>query len=75
MRSLLSIESINEPPSRSIEFVLDFTKDELDLDIVMYLPIGIGVDGKRGEWGLNLNKPIYGLKKTSANWVDFIKLV
>ena len=39
--SLLSIVIIHELPSRSIDFVLAFTLDELDVDMLMELPLGI----------------------------------
>ena len=33
----------------------------------------MGVYGNRVEWVLKLNKLIYGLKKSSANWFDILK--
>ena len=42
-RSLLAITIIHELPSRSIDFVLAFTQAELDVDVFMELPLGMGV--------------------------------
>ena len=47
VRSLLAIASINEPPRRSIDFALAFTQDDLDVYVLMYIPLGKGVDGNR----------------------------
>ena len=52
MRSLLAIASINELPSISIDFVLAFTQDNLDVDVFVELNLGMGVDGNRVEWFL-----------------------
>ena len=48
MRSLLAIASINELPSRSIEFVIDFPLVELDVDVFMDIPLVMGLDRNRG---------------------------
>ena len=56
VRLLLAIASIHEFPSISIEFVLAFNQADLDVDVFMYLPLGMGVDGKRVKWVLKLNK-------------------
>ena len=39
----------------------------------MDLPLGMGVDGNRGEWVLNTNKSLYGIKQASENWFDILK--
>ena len=65
MRSILAMESIYSLPSRSIEFVLAFTQADIDVDVFMGIPLGMGVDGNRGEWLLKLNKSFYGLKQAS----------
>ena len=44
VRSLLVISNIHELPSISIEFVLVFPQADLDVDLVMDLPLGMGVD-------------------------------
>ena len=73
MRSLLFISSINELPSISITFLLDFPQDDLDVDVFMEIPLGMGVYGNIGEWVPNLNKSMYGPKKESAYWFDLLK--
>ena len=45
---LLYIVSIHELPSISINFVLAFTQDDLDLDLFVDIPLGMGFDGNRG---------------------------
>ena len=39
----------------------------------MLLLLGIVVDGKIGEWVLNFNKFLYGIKKASENWFELLK--
>ena len=51
VRSLLDIESIHEFPRRSIDFVLDFTQSDFDVDVFMDLPSGVGVDGNYRRMG------------------------
>ena len=45
MTYFLTIENIHELSRRSIYFVLGFTQADLDVDIFMEIPLGIGVDG------------------------------
>ena len=52
VRLLLAIASIHEFPSISIYFVLAFLHADLDGYILMDFPLGIVVDGNRGEWFL-----------------------
>ena len=54
MRSLLAIESIHELASISTDFVLASPQADLDLDVLMDRPLGMGVDGNRGKWVLKL---------------------
>ena len=41
--SLLAIASISEFPIISIEFVISFPEDDLDVDVFMDLHLGLGV--------------------------------
>ena len=70
--SLLPISIIHEFSSTLIDFVPALTQADLDVDIFMELPLLMVVDGNRIEWVLNLNKSLYGLKQSSANWFDFL---
>ena len=47
VRSLLSIASIHEFPSRSIEFLVAFPQSDFGVDIFVELPLGMGVSGNR----------------------------
>ena len=49
VRSILAIASIHELPSISIDFLLDFGKAYIDMDVFMEISLGIGVGGNRGE--------------------------
>ena len=46
--SPLSIASIHDFPRISIDFVLAFPQADLDMGVFMDLPLGMGVDRKRG---------------------------
>ena len=48
MRSLLAIASIHELPRRSIDSVPTFPQADLDVDVFVDLPLGMGVDGNGG---------------------------
>ena len=45
--SLLSIASIHEMPSISIDFSLAFPQTDIDVDVFVYIPLGIVVNGNR----------------------------
>ena len=48
VRSILNISSIHELPSTYIDFVLDSTQGDLDVDVFMDHPLRMAVDGNRG---------------------------
>ena len=50
VRSLLDVSIIHELSSISIDFVLAFPQDYLDVDVFMDPPLRKGVDGNRREW-------------------------
>ena len=45
--------------------MIAFTQYDPDMYVFMDLTLGMGVDGNRGEWDLNLEKLLYGLKQVS----------
>ena len=47
-RSLLTIASINELKRISIDSVIVVTQDDIDIDVFMDFPLGMGVDWNRG---------------------------
>ena len=47
VKSLLYIYNIQEFPSRSIDFVVSFTKSDIYVNFFMELTLGMGVDGDR----------------------------
>ena len=64
---ILSIENIHILPSISIDFVLSFPQSDLGVNVFVEIPLGMGVDGKRREQFLKLNKSLYGIKQASSN--------
>ena len=56
-----------------IDCILAFPQDELYVDVFKALTLVILVDGNRGEWVLKLNKSLYVINKSSANWFDLLK--
>ena len=47
VRYLSAIESIHEFPIRSIDFVIDFTQADIDVNVFMELPLWMVFDGNR----------------------------
>ena len=47
---------MHEFPIRSIDFVIDFTQVDIDVNVSMGLLSKMRVDGSREEWVLKLNK-------------------
>ena len=70
VRSILAIANIHELTTISIDCVLAFPQDDLDVDVFMDITLGKRVDRIRGEWILKLNKSLYRIKQASANWFD-----
>ena len=64
---------MHEFPRRPIVFELPFPQTDPDVDVFMEITSGMGVYVNIGEWVLNLNKSLYGIKKASANWFDLLK--
>ena len=75
VRSLLSIASIHELQSVSIDFLIAFPQYDLDMDVFMELPLLMVVDVNRGLWLLKLNKSSYGLNQPSADLFYLLKMV
>ena len=73
MRSILAFSSMHEFPRRQTDFVLDFTHNDLDVDALIDIPLGMWVEGNRVEWVLKLNKSLYGPKQWNLNWFDILK--
>jgi hypothetical protein len=73
VRLLLLICKIHKLESRSIDFVLAFPQAELEEDIWMEIPLGVEVDGQKGEYLLKLKRNLYGLKQASHNWFNHLK--
>ena len=64
---------MHEFPRRPIVFEPPFPQTDPYVDVFMEITSGMGVYINIGEWVLNLNKSLYGIKKASANWFDLIK--
>ena len=70
---LLAISHIHGLNLRSIDFVLAFAQDDIDIDIWIELPEGMipVVDESNCRlYILKPNKHLYGLKQASHNWYE-----
>jgi hypothetical protein len=72
---ILLLAQIYKLDSKAIDFVLAFPQAELDVDIWMYLPIGLqfNTENESKCCILKLNKSLYGLKQASLNWFEKLK--
>ena len=74
VRLLLALYNIHKIESKSIDFVLDFTQADLEVDICMELPIRFIINefdyGHSHSCVLKLNKILYRLKQASLNWYE-----
>ena len=75
VKSILAIANIHALPRGSIDFVLAFTQSDLDMYVLMELPLGMGMYRNIGELFLDSNTSFYGLKQASENWFDLMKVV
>lgn len=74
VRLLLTISTVFDLQTRSIDFVLAFPQADLDVPVFMELPMGMEIPGsKKGEYVLELKKSLYGLKQASSNWFEKLK--
>ncbi len=69
---ILLLARIYKLESKAIDFVLAFPQAELDVNIWMYLPIGLQVDIENESKCciLKLNKSLYGLEKNKSALVE-----
>jgi hypothetical protein len=69
---LLVVAKIHGLESKSIDFILAFPQEDLDVPVYMELPAGVNPtnvsDGNRHKYVLKLNKSLYGLKQAGYNW-------
>ena len=76
---LLEICHIHRLHTKSIDFVLGFPQEELDMDIWMEFPIGFWFEDSLKPSSapathlLKLNKSLHGLKQASLNWFEKLK--
>ena len=62
VRIMLTLASIENLHTKSIDFVLAYPQANLDVDIYMELPQGFNVVPESGRYVLNLQKNLYCLK-------------
>jgi hypothetical protein len=74
-RLILLLAQLYKLDSKAFDYVLAFPQAELDINILMYLPIGFQVDTEDESKSdiLKLNKSLYGLKQASLNWFEKLK--
>lgn len=74
---LLIMSEILGLETQAIDFVLAFPQAKLDIPVYMYVPAGMQLRGIPSDahhmYILKLEKSLYGLKQTSANWYDMLK--
>ena len=68
VRINLTLAAIENLHTRSIDFVLAYPQDDLDVDIYMELPQGFNVRPESGRYAFKLQKNLYGLKQAGHNW-------
>ena len=70
VRTMLTLEAIENLHTKSIDFVLAYPQANLDVDIYMELPQGFNVGPESGRYVLKLQKNLYGLKQAGHNWSE-----
>ena len=74
IRSMLTLSIIRELQTKSVDFVLAYTKADVKTEIFMEFPIGFGVEGDHHrEWVIILDKNLYGLKDSGLACFENIK--
>ena len=68
VRIMLTLASIENLHTKSIDFVLAYPQADLDVDIYMELPQGFNVGPESRRYVLKLQKNLYGLKQAGHNW-------
>ena len=67
---MLTLASIENLHTKSIDFVLAYPQAEPDVEIYMELPQGFNVGPESGRYILKLQKNLYGLKQAGHNWFE-----
>ena len=76
VRLLMTVAIIHGLSPKSVDFVLAFPQEELDVDIYMEIQTGMHLednqhpstqDGGKGNYTLKLKKSLYGLKQAGHN--------
>ena len=61
---------MNEFTRISIDFVLAFPQENLDVDVFMDILLVMGVDRNIVEWVIKINKSLYGIKQERSYWFE-----
>ena len=70
VRIMLTLASIENLHTKSIEFVLAYQQANFDVDIYMELPQGFNVGPESGRYVQKLQKNLYGMKQAGHNWFE-----
>ena len=68
VRNMLTLASIENLHTKSIDFVLAYPQANIDVNIYMELPQGFNVGPESGRYVHKLQKNLYGLKQAGHNW-------
>ena len=67
------ISVLHDLETRSIDFILDFTQADLDIDVFIELPVGFNLEPDSRQYIIKLNKSLYGLKQADHNLFELLK--
>ena len=71
---MLTLSILREIHTKSVDFVLAYTRADVKTDIFMEFSIGFGFDwAHTQEWVTRLDKQLYGLNDAGLEWFEKIK--
>ena len=74
VRNMLTLRILRYIHTKSVYFVLTYTKADVKLEILMELSIVFGVEGSHPiEWVIILNNNLCGLKYAGLAWFEKLK--
>jgi transposase InsO family protein len=69
LRSVIALAAVNDLELESVDISTAFLNGEIDAEVFMEIPEGLGVENGRGDkWVLELLKGLYGIKQGPRIW-------